>query len=582
MKPIKQVKDYKLIKKIGKGATATVYEGINCKTNKVVAIKTIPTEQLSERRNSDNFKREISLLKSLHHENIINIEGMEKTAHNVYVILEYCNGGNLYEYKSYYQKKNKCELNELFVQKIIRQFIKGLEYMHANHTIHRDVKLENIMLNFNKYKNEVKPGEVFIPVNYDNVSLNDDFTVKIADLGFARNLEGAGVASTLCGTPITMAPDVMDIGQTSEVKSYNNKADLWSLGAITYELLIGRVPFYAASYKLLKQEINKGTYVLPKKLKLSVEAISFINGLLQFEPKNRMDWDKIKTHPFIVNNVVDFHFIDLNNVGDINDDYLELNTKNCDNYLWLNFKNSSFNMALDKVNEEEINKPEVKKIIEEKKTINEEILKALEEKLKEAEEKQKELIEMQKFKENEKKLLLQILEEKKKVEEDRRRLADAKRIMEDERVINLKIKEETLAFYNSAQQIQKSLLKKEEELKKIRDMEESKRMELEKKRKEEQEKYNKQEKEMEKLKKELDKLKNEGSFLKKEVVEKNKQKQKEKEELITQISQIENEQNDILQKEKENLEGNNIIQFSVTSSIKDDDWEILVAQSINF
>lgn len=578
MKPIKQVKDYKLIKKIGKGATATVYEGINCKTNKVVAIKTIPTEQLSERRNWENFKREISLLKSLHHENIINIEGMEKTAHNVYVILEYCNGGNLYEYKSYYQKKNKCELNELFVQKIIRQFIKGLEYMHANNTIHRDVKLENIMLNFNKYKNEVKPGEVFIPVNYDNVSLNDDFTVKIADLGFARNLEGAGVASTLCGTPITMAPDVMDIGQTS-AKSYNNKADLWSLGAITYELLIGRVPFYAANYKLLKQEINKGTYVLPKKLKLSVEAISFINGLLQFEPKNRMDWDKIKTHPFIVNNVVDFHFIDLNNVGDINDDYLELNTKNCDNYLWLNFKNSSFNMALDKVNEEEINKPEVKRIIEEKKTINEEILKALEQKLKEAEEKQKELIERQ---ENEKKLLLQILEEKKKVEEDRRRLADAKRIMEDERIINLKIKEETLAFYNNAQQIQKSLLKKEEELKKIRDMEESKRMELEKKRKEEQERYNQQEKEMEKLKKELEEIKNVDSSLKIEVLERNKQKQKEKEELITQISQIENEQNDILQKEKENLEGNNIIQFSVTSSIKDDDWEILVAQSINF
>ena len=578
MKPIKQVKDYKLIKKIGKDATATVYEGINCKTNKVVAIKTIPTEQLSERRNWENFKREISLLKSLHHENIINIEGMEKTAHNVYVILEYCNGGNLYEYKSYYQKKNKCELNELFVQKIIRQFIKGLEYMHANNTIHRDVKLENIMLNFNKYKNEVKPGEVFIPVNYDNVSLNDDFTVKIADLGFARNLEGAGVASTLCGTPITMAPDVMDIGQTS-AKSYNNKADLWSLGAITYELLIGRVPFYAASYNLLKQEINKGTYVLPKKLKLSVEAISFINGLLQFEPKNRMDWDKIKTHPFIVNNVVDFHFIDLNNVGDINDDYLELNTKNCDNYLWLNFKNSSFNMALDKVNEEEINKPEVKRIIEEKKTINEEILKALEQKLKEAEEKQKELIERQ---ENEKKLLLQILEEKKKVEEDRRRLADAKRIMEDERIINLKIKEETLAFYNNAQQIQKSLLKKEEELKKIRDMEESKRMELEKKRKEEQERYNQQEKEMEKLKKELEELKNVDSSLKIEVLEKNKQKQKEKEYLITKISQIENEQNDILQKEKENLEGNNIIQFSVTSSIKDDDWEILVAQSINF
>ena len=615
MKAIKQVKEYRFIKQIGKGATATVYEGINDKTNKVVAIKTIPSEKLSERRNLENFKREISLLKSLKHENIIKIEGIEKTTHNVYVILEYCNGGNLYEYKCYYQKKNKCELNELFVQKIIRQFIKGLEYMHENNIIHRDVKLENIMLNFNKFKNEVKPGELFIPVNYDNVTLNDDFTVKIADLGFARNLEGGGVASTICGTPITMAPDIMGVGPSKEGKSYNNKADLWSLGAITYELLIGRVPFYASSYNLLKQEINKGTYVLPKKLKLSVEAITFINGLLQFEAKNRMDWGKIKAHPFIVNNVADFHFIDLHNVGDINDDNLELNTKNCDNYLWLNYKNSSFNMALDKVNEEEIKKPEMKKIIEEKKTVNEEILKAVEEekkkleeerkkielekkeaerlrleaeqKIKEAEEKnkqlkleedekrirekEKELKELQEKKENEKKqkeLLQQLLEEKKKVEEERKRIEDDRKKMENERIQNLKIKEEAEAFYNNAQQIQESAQKKEEELKKERDIELSKRMELEqnkeeleKKRKEEQERYNQQKKEMEKLQKELEHLKNEANSLKNEVIEKNKlqleleQKQKEKEDLISKINQIENEKDrQLMELEKEKKE----------------------------
>ena len=685
MKAIKQVKEYRFIKQIGKGATATVYEGINDKTNKVVAIKTIPSRKLEDHRSMENFKREISLLRSLQHENIIKIEGIEKTVNNVYVILEYCNGGNLYEYKCYYQKKNKCELNELFVQKIIRQFIKGLEYMHTKNIIHRDVKLENIMLNFNKYKNEVKPGELFIPVNYDNVTLNDDFTVKIADLGFARNLEGAGVASTICGTPITMAPDIMEAGQPNKEKSYNNKADLWSLGAITYELLIGRVPFYASSYNLLKEEINKGTYTLPKKLKLSVEAISFINGLLQFEAKNRMDWDKIKTHPFIVNNVVDFHFIDLHNVGDINDDNLELNTKTCDNYLWLNFKNSSFNMALDKVNEEEIKKPEVKKIIEEKKTVNEEILKAFEEekkkleeerkkieqekkeaerirleaeqKLKEAEEKnkrlkleedekrikekEKELKELQEKKENEKKqkeLLQQLEEEKKKVEEDRKRLEDDKKRMENERINNLKIKEEAEAFYNNAQQIQESVEKKEEEMKKQIDIEASKRKELEqnkkeleKKRKEEQERYNQQKKEMEKLQKELEHLKNEANSLKQELGEKNKlqleleQKQKEKEDLITKINQIENEkdrqlmelekekkekelklleetqkreqeelkrkeaeiQNDILKKQKEieNFQGNNVIQFSVTTNTiepNNDDWEDLAPQAFDF
>ena len=99
------------------------------------------------------------------------------------------------------------------------------------------------------------------------------------DLGFSRHLE-EGVASTVCGTPITMAPDIMVAGQSREAKSYNNKADLWSLGAITYELLVGRVPFYASSYNLLKEEIYKGTYVFPKKLKLSVEAMALIIFIL--------------------------------------------------------------------------------------------------------------------------------------------------------------------------------------------------------------------------------------------------------------------------------------------------------------
>ena len=191
------------------------------------------------------------------------------------------------------------------------------------------------------------------------------------------------------------------------------------MGAITYELLVGRVPFYASSYNLLKEEIYKGTYVFPKKLKLSVEAISFINGLLQFEPKNRMDWDKIKAHPFIVNDVDNFHFIDLHNVGDINDEYLEMNTKNCDNYLWLNYKNATFNMALDKVNEEVIKKPEMNKIIKEIKTVNDEIIKAVKEEKKKLEEERKKIEQEKKEAE---KLRLEAEQKLKEAEEINRRL----------------------------------------------------------------------------------------------------------------------------------------------------------------
>lgn len=376
MKGIKQIKNYRLTKEIGRGATAKVYEAVDDKTNQVVAAKAIPAEKLKDKRSIENFKRELSVLKKLNHPNIIKIVGLEKTPHNIYVMLEYCNGGNLLEYKCYYKNKNKTELNEFFVQKIIRQFTKGLEYMHQNGTIHRDIKLENIMLNFNSHKNEVEPGGLPVPVNYDDVDLNNDFTIKIADLGFARNIDGGGVASTICGTPITMAPDVMGI---EGEKAYNNKADLWSLGAITYELLVGNVPFFAKSYNDLKVQIARGTYVLPKSLKLSVEAITFINGLLQFSPEKRMGWDKIRTHPFIVNKVSNFHFIDLQSVGDVNEKNIELNTKNYDNFLWLTFKNKSLNMGLDKVNEEAIKQPEMKKIIEENSTKNEEILKAIDE-----------------------------------------------------------------------------------------------------------------------------------------------------------------------------------------------------------
>ena len=124
--------------------------------------------------------------------------------------------------------------------------------------------------------------------------MNDSFTIKIADLGYARELEGAGMASTICGTPITMAPDIAINNNNNEKHEYNNKADLWSLGACTYELLIGQPPFYARTYQELFQQINNGKYTLPKNMKLSVEVITFINGLLAEKQKMEEETLKLK------------------------------------------------------------------------------------------------------------------------------------------------------------------------------------------------------------------------------------------------------------------------------------------------
>ena len=148
------------------------------------------------------------------------------------------------------------------------------------------------------------------------------------DLGFSRHLE-EGVASTVCGTPITMA----------------------------------RISWLQDSRAKQRATITKLIFGPWVRLPMNCLLDEFPSMRVVIICLRRKYWDKIKAHPFIVNDVDNFHFIDLHNVGDINDEYLEMNTKNCDNYLWLNYKNATFNMALDKVNEEVIKKPEMNKII---------------------------------------------------------------------------------------------------------------------------------------------------------------------------------------------------------------------------
>lgn len=367
MKGLKQIKNYRLTRDIGKGATATVYEAVDDTTNKIFAVKSIASSKLQDKRVMENFKRELKLLHGLNHPNIIKVKGVEKTVNNIYLILEYCNGGNLYEYSYAYRKKNNAPLPEKYVQKIIRQLIEGLEYMHRSRTVHRDVKLENILINFITSPNTVIPGGMPHKIDYQftDEELNS-ISIKIADLGYARELEGGEVASTICGTPITMAPDIINLfdGDKAKDHKYNNKVDLWSLGAITYELIVGRPPFYASNYKMLFEEVMNGKYTLPKNLKISIEAITFINGLLQFFAEKRMSWQQINDHPFIKSEMSNFMFIDLMGYESNyqNPQQLQIDTKDCENFVWLNFKTKTEDLPLDKIDKSIYHNPIIETI----------------------------------------------------------------------------------------------------------------------------------------------------------------------------------------------------------------------------
>ena len=351
MKGIKKIKNYRLVREIGKGAVGVVYEAIDDINNKKFAVKSMATDKLKgnlehEKNMINSFKQELKILRNLDHHNIIKIFGVEKTNNNIYLILEYANGGNLYEYLNYYKKTHHSPLSEHIVQFLVRQIAKGIEYMHKQNVTHRDIKLENILLHFPQVQGMVE---------YQNVKI-EEAIVKIADLGYAKELQGDDIMKTICGTPMSMAPDIIknygSYNKGGKEKMYNSKVDLWSLGTISYELLFGVPPFFARTVEELFSKIMDGKYNMPQNTKVSLESITFLNGLLQFNPDLRIGWDEIRVHPFLVNKVREFHLVDVEQVNPDqsvkNKSKFQLDSKDPNNFLWVLLKPKE-DIKLDKV-----------------------------------------------------------------------------------------------------------------------------------------------------------------------------------------------------------------------------------------
>ena len=351
----KQINNFILYKEIGKGAVGKVYLAKDKETNKVIAVKVIPQKYFKNEKTLKSFQKTIKLIHKLNHKNLTKLVGFEKTKHNFYVALEYSNGLNLYDYLQNYMKQNNNNpLEESIVKKIIIQVAKGIKHLHNQNIIHRDIKLENILINYDdqEYEKKLENLTDLNEVSPLILSLDsNNFTIKIADFGFSRELNEDNVASTICGTPISMAPDII---QCDENHKYNNSVDFWSLGTVMYELLIGYPPFYNKNYKKLFSEILNGIYSYPKNVNISIESISFINGLLQFDPKKRFNWNDIKEHPFIKNNYENFHKIKLTlNIPESDEKLklIELDSKNYDNFIWIVFQdNNQVGVRLDQIN----------------------------------------------------------------------------------------------------------------------------------------------------------------------------------------------------------------------------------------
>ncbi|KAJ3163242.1 Serine/threonine-protein kinase [Geranomyces michiganensis] len=263
--PTTAIGDYIVSHEIGRGSFATVYMGKAISTGRPVAVKSVSRDKLN-RKLAENLESEIKILKGIQHDHVVALLDIVSTEKHIHLIMEYCSLGDL---SQYIKRKGLVAgftgdagawnplsgpwggLNEIVVRHFLRQLASAMEFLRAHNLIHRDLKPQNVLLcpppadgpNIN-IPSPSHPGTL---ANVPALPV-----LKLADFGFARALPSHSLASTLCGSPLYMAPEIL------RGDKYGPSADLWSFGAILYEMICGRPPFKAQNYIDLLRKIERG------------------------------------------------------------------------------------------------------------------------------------------------------------------------------------------------------------------------------------------------------------------------------------------------------------------------------------
>ena len=263
-------KKYKPKKMLGSGSFGSVYEAKNTIFGNTVAMKVIKKDKENE-LDEQEIRNEIDILKKLSHPNIVKIYEFYISENHYYIITEYCKEGELFSYI-----KNKYSERQLAV--LFYQVFSGLWYLHENKILHRDIKLENIMIDGKE--NDKETGEEL-------------FWVKIIDFGTAKLFEKNKNEKDVVGSSYYIAPEVLK-------QSYNEKCDTWSVGVILYMTLVGRAPFDGKDdeeiiYKINSVDYNKNE---PRLVKHSPEVRDLVSKLLDKDTDKRYSAKEALNHPW--------------------------------------------------------------------------------------------------------------------------------------------------------------------------------------------------------------------------------------------------------------------------------------------
>ena len=305
---ISVIDDLTLLNFLGKGTYGEVYLTKKKGKSELFATKKMVRKYVEQPQLFKYLKNEINILRELkYHRNIVKLEDVKVTKKHYYIVMEYCNGGSLSSCLKNYQNQKGHPFTQEIVQYLMKQIINVMKYIHSRGIIHRDLKLDNILVSFDSESDK------------NNLNMMKAI-IKIIDFGFATHMENSNLCYSTVGSPINMDPNILmkmnekKMGiNTGEKLGYDQKADIWSLGTLCYEMLIGKSAFNSKTMQELVDKVENGTYVVPTHL--SKEIVSFLNAMLQYNSQKRLTCDELSRHAFLTKNVKDFESIDLKKVS---------------------------------------------------------------------------------------------------------------------------------------------------------------------------------------------------------------------------------------------------------------------------
>lgn len=259
-----KLKDFKIMKMLGKGRFGKVFKARELSTGCIVALKVLKKEHIYKENAEIQIRREIEIQSALKHPNILQLFGFFYDETRIYLMLEYASGGELYAHL----KKSGGTFEERTAAGYVVSLASALQHCHAKGVIHRDLKPENLLL-------------------------DDDDNLKIADFGWSVHAVNSCRRKTMCGTLDFLAPELC------EGQEYDTSIDLWALGILLYEMLYGSPPFEENSDVATKKRIKQVDLLFPPG-NTSDGAKNLIRSLLRRNPSQRLPLSRVLIHPWIL------------------------------------------------------------------------------------------------------------------------------------------------------------------------------------------------------------------------------------------------------------------------------------------